>query len=80
MVRSHPIPLGRRERAALASRFCDERGSKPDTAEAWADTMALMRYMPLNVFRKDPAKGSPRGRLKRADQKDAYLAIVIAPT
>ena len=40
--------------------------------------LAVLRHMALNVMRKDPAKGSLRGKFKRAGWEDAYLASLMA--
>jgi hypothetical protein len=42
------------------------------------NNLAVLRHMALNIMRKDPAKGSLRGKIKRAGWEDAYLANLIA--
>ncbi len=39
--------------------------------------LAMLRRMAINVVQKDPAKGSLRGKLKRAGW-DAYLTLLLA--
>lgn len=41
------------------------------------ENLAVLRHMALNVMQKDPAKGSLRGKFKRAGWDDAYLAKLI---
>lgn len=41
------------------------------------ENLALLRHMALNVMQKDPAKGSLRGKIKRAGWDDVYLAKLI---
>lgn len=40
--------------------------------------MAVLRHMALNIMQKDPAKGSLRGKFKRAGWNDAYLTSLLA--
>jgi predicted transposase YbfD/YdcC len=40
--------------------------------------LAVLRHMAINLVQKDPAKGSLRGKLKRAGWDDAYLARLLA--
>lgn len=40
--------------------------------------LAVLRHMALNVMQKDTAKGSFRGKLKRAGWDDAYLSRLLA--
>ena len=40
--------------------------------------LAVLRHMAMNLVQKDPAKGSLRGKLKRAGWDDAYLARLLA--
>jgi hypothetical protein len=42
------------------------------------NNLAVLRHMALNIMRKDPAKGSLRGKIKRAGWEDAYLASLMA--
>jgi predicted transposase YbfD/YdcC len=42
------------------------------------ENLAVLRHMALNVMQKDSAKGSLRGKFKRAGWEDAYLAKLIA--
>ena len=42
------------------------------------NNLAVLRHMALNIMRKDPAKGSLRGKIKRAAWEDAYLASLMA--
>ena len=42
------------------------------------ENLAVLRHMALNVMQKDTAKGSLRGKFKRAGWEDAYLANLIA--
>lgn len=39
--------------------------------------LAILRHMPLNVMQKDGQKGSLRGKFKRADWDEAYLARLL---
>jgi len=40
--------------------------------------LAILRHMAINVMQKDTAKGSLRGKFKRAGWDDAYLASLLA--
>jgi predicted transposase YbfD/YdcC len=40
--------------------------------------LAVLRHMAINVMQKDPAKGSLRGKFKRAGWDDAYLSKLLA--
>jgi predicted transposase YbfD/YdcC len=40
--------------------------------------LAILRHMAINVMQKDTAKGSLRGKFKRAGWDDAYLAGLLA--
>ena len=40
--------------------------------------LAVLRHMAINLVQKDPAKGSLRGKLKRAGWDDAYLTQLLA--
>ncbi len=40
--------------------------------------LAILRHMAINVMQKDTAKGSLRGKFKRAGWNDAYLASLLA--
>jgi len=40
--------------------------------------LAVLRHMAINVMQKDPAKGSLRGKFKRAGWDDAYLTSLLA--
>ena len=40
--------------------------------------LAILRHMALNVMQKDAAKGSLRGKFKRAGWDDAYLTRLLA--
>jgi predicted transposase YbfD/YdcC len=40
--------------------------------------LAVLRHMALNVMQKDTAKGSLRGKLKRAGWDEAYLSTLLA--
>ena len=40
--------------------------------------LAVLRHMAINVMQKDPAKGSLRGKFKRAGWNDTYLASLLA--
>jgi predicted transposase YbfD/YdcC len=42
------------------------------------ENLAVLRHMALNVMQKDTAKGSLRGKFKRAGWDDTYLAKLIA--
>jgi predicted transposase YbfD/YdcC len=42
------------------------------------NNLAILRHMALNVMQKDPAKGSLRGKFKRAGWDDAYLTKLLA--
>ena len=42
------------------------------------NNLAVLRHMALNIMREDPAKGSLRGKIKRAGWQDAYLASLMA--
>ena len=43
-----------------------------------AQNLAVLRHMAINVMQKDPAKGSLRGKFKRAGWDDAYLTSLLA--
>jgi hypothetical protein len=40
--------------------------------------LAVLRHMALNVMQKDTAKGSLRGKFKRAGWDEAYLTSLLA--
>jgi predicted transposase YbfD/YdcC len=40
--------------------------------------LAVLRHMAMNLLQKDPAKGSLRGKLKRAGWDNAYLTHLLA--
>ena len=40
--------------------------------------LAILRHMAINVMQKDTAKGSLRGKFKRAGWDDAYLTSLLA--
>jgi predicted transposase YbfD/YdcC len=40
--------------------------------------LAALRHMAMNLLPKDPAKGSLRGKLKRAGWDNAYLTHLLA--
>jgi predicted transposase YbfD/YdcC len=42
------------------------------------NNLAVLRHMALNIMRKDPAKGSLRGKIKRAGWEDLYLESLLA--
>ena len=39
--------------------------------------LAVLRHLAMNIMQKDPAKGSLRGKLKRAGWDNAYLATLL---
>jgi len=43
------------------------------------NNLATLRHMVLNLMQKDKAKGSLRGKFKRAGWDEAYLSSLIAP-
>ncbi len=42
------------------------------------NNLAILRHMAINVMQKDTAKGSLRGKFKRAGWDDAYLTSLLA--
>jgi len=40
--------------------------------------LAVLRHMAMNLMQKDTAKGSLRGKFKRAGWDDSYLAHLLA--
>ena len=42
------------------------------------ENLAVLRHLAMNVMQKDPAKGSLRGKFKRAGWDDAYLTALLA--
>ena len=53
----------------------DQSRSRRDNAP---QNLAIPRHMALNVVRKEPSKGSLRGKIKRAGWHDGYLAKLLA--
>ncbi len=43
------------------------------------NNLAILQHMVLNLMQKDKAKGSLRGKFKRAAWDEGYLSSLIAP-
>jgi len=76
LERRRPLALGCREPAPSRCRN-DEDQARTRLGNG-PNNLAILRHMALNLMQKDKAKGSLRGKFKRAGWDEAYLSSLLA--